>query len=276
MIENSEKEVKTVNNTMWKERHQFILSANGNIICQRYFKVHGFNPYSLHSVELYDTVRDVVELIKKDLESKSRVYTGITLSNRSKLTGYYSGEESLSFDDAVLTYSPHLEGKVTLSNGVTLDKTFIDYDEVVEKEDKTPFIFKFSYLFDDNVVYEEIWDGSVYPKYIRNSVDLSNSNSSYKDSDPMNMTFSQQMNKHLNEGRVDLIYHIIKMFSNTLSNDVDEDGNSIEKEYTSYFDYSDKDTKKIYYCTSYPVEYVKGWGKSVRQKTIKYNRWLLA
>lgn len=268
MIENSVKEVKVIDNTQWKERHQFVLSANGNIICQRYFKVNGFNPNSLHSVELLDTVRDVVDMIKADLVSKSRVYTGITMTKRSKLTGFYEGEE-LSYSDRGLICSDKYEGEIELSNGVVLNKTYIEND-MTEDVDDEPFVFKFSYLFDDKLVCEEIWDGTVYPKYIRNSVDLSNSNSSYKYTDPMRMTFSQQMTKHLNEGRIDLIYTIIRMFCDTLSNNVDEDGNSTEKEYTSEMEYGDK----TYYCTAYPREYVKGWANAVRQKTIKYKRWV--
>lgn len=268
MIENSEKEVKVVDNTHWKERNQFILSANGNIICQRYFKVNGFNPNALHSVELYETIRDIVMMIKNDLVSKSRVYTGITTNKRSKLTGFYKGE-GLGFDDAVLAYNDKYEGEVTLSNGKVLEKAYINYDVTEEEDDDSPFVFKFAYLFDDKVVYEEIWDGKCYPKYVRNSVDLSNSNSSYKYTDPMRMTFSQQMTKHLTEGRVDLIYHIIKMFCNTLSNDVDEEGNAVEKEYTTDFEYGDKS----YYCSTYPRDYIKGWRNAVRQKTYKYERW---
>jgi hypothetical protein len=268
MIENSVKEAKVIDNTQWKERHQFVLSANGNIICQRYFKVNGFNPNSLHSVELLDTVRDIVDMIKADLVSKSRVYTGITMTKRSKLTGFYEGEE-LSYSDRGLICSDKYDGEIELSNGVVLNKTYIEND-MTEDVDDEPFEFKFSYLFDDKLVCEEIWDGTVYPKYIRNSVDLSNSNSSYKYTDPMRMTFSQQMTKHLNEGRVDLIYTIIRMFCDTLSNNVDEDGNSTEKEYTSEMEYGDK----TYYCTAYPREYVKGWANAVRQKTIKYKRWV--
>lgn len=268
MIENSVKEAKVIDNTQWKERHQFVLSANGNIICQRYFKVNGFNPNSLHSVELLDTVRDIVDMIKADLVSKSRVYTAITMTKRSKLTGFYEGEE-LSYSDRGLICSDKYEGEIELSNGVVLNKTYIEND-MTEDVDDEPFEFKFSYLFDDKLVCEEIWDGTVYPKYIRNSVDLSNSNSSYKYTDPMRMTFSQQMTKHLNEGRIDLIYTIIRMFCDTLSNNVDEDGNSIEKEYTSEMEYGDK----TYYCTAYPRDYVKGWANAVRQKTIKYKRWV--
>lgn len=268
MSENLEKEVKVIDNAQWKERHQFVLSANDNIICQRYFKVNGFNPNSLRSAELYDTVRDIVRLIKSDLLSKSRIYTGITMSKRSKLTGFYKGEE-LSYSDSVLAHCDNIDGIVELSNGVVLNKTFFDHENVEEDEDGTPFVFKFAYLFDDEPVYEEIWDGSVYPKYVRNSVDLSNSNASYRYADPMRMTFGQQMTKHLTDGRSDLIYNIIKMLSDTLSNNIDEEGNSVEREYSTEFDYGNKS----YACTSYPKEYIKGWRNAVRKKTLKYERW---
>lgn len=266
MSEILKKEVKVIDNTQWKERHQFVLSANGNIICQRYFKVNGFNPKSLNSEELYYTIRDIVHMIKGDLESKSRIYMAITMGKSTKLTGFYKGER-LNGGDAVLVYQDYVRGQVTLSNGTVLNKTYIDYD-VEEEVDDSPFTLKFAYLFDDKVVYEEVWDGTVYPKYVRNCIDLSNSNASYKNVDPMRMTFSQQMTKSLNSGRADLIYNIIKLFCDTLSNDVDDDGNSIDKEYTTSVKYGNKK----YYYTSYPVDFVKGWANAVRQKTNAYNR----
>ena len=100
-------------------------------------------------------------------------------------------------------------------------------------------------------------------------MDLSNSNASYKYTDPMRMSFSQQMTKYLTEGRVDLIYTIIKMLCGALSNDVDENGDAYEKEYSTEMEYGDK----VYSCTSYPREYIKGWANAVRQKTLKYKRW---
>lgn len=262
-----EKEVKVIDNTQWKERHQFVLSANGNIICQRYFKVNGFNPKSLNSEELYYTIRDIVHMIKDDLKSKSRIYTAITMGKSTKLTGFYNGEK-LSNSDAALVFQDDVRGEVTLSNGIVLNKTYIDYD-VEEEVDDSPFTLKFSYLFDDKAVYEEVWDGTVYPKYVRNCIDLSNSNASYKNVDPMRMTFSQQMTKSLNSGRPDLIYNIIKLFCDTLSNDVDDDGNSIDKGYTTSVKYGNKK----YYYTNYPIDFVKGWAAAVRQKTNAYNRW---
>lgn len=262
-----EKEVKVIDNTQWKERHQFVLSANGNIICQRYFKVNGFNPKSLNSEELYYTIRDIVHMIKDDLKSKSRIYTAITMGKSTKLTGFYNGEK-LSNSDAALVFQDDVRGEVTLSNGIVLNKTYIDYD-VEEEVDDSPFTLKFSYLFDDKAVYEEVWDGTVYPKYVRNCIDLSNSNASYKNVDPMRMTFSQQMTKSLNSGRPDLIYNIIKLFCDTLSNDVDDDGNSIDKGYATSVKYGNKK----YYYTNYPIDFVKGWAAAVRQKTNAYNRW---
>mgnify|MGYP001685269029 FL=1 len=262
-----EKEVKVIDNTQWKERHQFVLSANGNIICQRYFKVNGFNPKSLNSEELYYTIRDIVHMIKDDLKSKSRIYTAITMGKSTKLTGFYNGEK-LSNSDAALVFQDDVRGEVALSNGIVLNKTYIDYD-VEEEVDDSPFTLKFSYLFDDKAVYEEVWDGTVYPKYVRNCIDLSNSNASYKNVDPMRMTFSQQMTKSLNSGRPDLIYNIIKLFCDTLSNDVDDDGNSIDKGYTTSVKYGNKK----YYYTNYPIDFVKGWAAAVRQKTNAYNRW---
>lgn len=262
-----EKEVKVIDNTQWKERHQFVLSANGNIICQRYFKVNGFNPKSLNSEGLYYTIRDIVHMIKDDLKSKSRIYTAITMGKSTKLTGFYNGEK-LSNHDAALVFQDDVRGEVALSNGIVLNKTYIDYD-VEEEVDDSPFTLKFSYLFDDKAVYEEVWDGTVYPKYVRNCIDLSNSNASYKNVDPMRMTFSQQMTKSLNSGRPDLIYNIIKLFCDTLSNDVDDDGNSIDKWYTTSVKYGNKK----YYYTNYPIDFVKGWAAAVRQKTNAYNRW---
>lgn len=247
------KKPKMVDNTQWKERHQFVLSANGNIICQRYFKVNGFNPKALQSEELLETFRKAVDLIKEDLKSKSRIYTSITMKKTIKMTGFYQGDD-LSFEDACLVCDDSVRGIVQLSNGTVLNKEYLDYENTEEEIDNVPFELKFTYLFDDKKMYEEIWDGKIYPKYVRNCIDLSNSNASYKNADPMHMSFSQQIAKSLNEGRKDLIYTIIKMFCNTLSNIVDENGNSTERKYSSTLDWGGKK----YYCTAYPREYVRG------------------
>lgn len=257
-----------VDNTLWKERHQFVLSANDNIICQRFFKVNGFNPISLQSKEFYDAVMDAVWMIKNDLQSKSRIYMDITMRKKTKLTGFCE-DEGLTLEDYTSICDDTKEGEVTLSNGRTINKSYIEFCDA-EEEDDAPFIFKFAYLFDDKPMYEVVWDGTVYPKYVRNSVDLSNSNASYKYADPSRMSFSQQMTKQLTEGRKDLIYGIIKLLSNTLSNRMDEEGNPVEQSYTTSEKYGDK----FYTFNPYPRDFVKSWSNDLRQKTIKYKRWV--
>ena len=53
------------------KKFEFILSINGNIICQRYFSVKNFNPKVLRSVDLTECVEECVRLIQKDLKNKT-------------------------------------------------------------------------------------------------------------------------------------------------------------------------------------------------------------
>ena len=52
----------------YKERFEFVLTTGGNIICQRYFRIGNFNPISLKSNELMDTIRGCAEMIDNDLK----------------------------------------------------------------------------------------------------------------------------------------------------------------------------------------------------------------
>ena len=72
-----------------------------------------------------------------------------------------------------------------------------------------------SYLIDDEKIYEYLWDGTQYPKFIRNTVDLQNSNSLYKDSDQSSLNFSQSLSKRLTYGKPDYTYVIIKNIIHT-------------------------------------------------------------
>ena len=258
-----EKSPKVIDNSQWKERHQFVLSANGNIVCQRYFKVNGFNYEHLESVYFYHTFRDAVRLIKNDLASKSRIYMGITMTDKIKLTGFCEQE-----DISAKVTNDKIEGEVTLNSGKVINKTYLTHQDKFDDNVEEPFEFKFSYLLDGVVKYEEIWDGSVYPKYIRNGVDLSNSSSSYKNTDTMFLGFSQQMAKSLSDGKDDLIYKIIMMFCDALSSDIDEDGNPITGDVDTTLVYGDRS----YECRAYPREFVRAWGKSLKEKTLNYFR----
>lgn len=191
-MEENEKVQKKVDNSNYRERFQFQLKVNDNIICQRYFKINRYNSDSLCSRELYVALDSCVELIEKDLEAKSRVYLWNTLDTKTKLTGHAVGEDGY------------------LVNPVTYAETPVkpwDEDEFVKPWD---VVFRFSFMVDDKTVYERIWDGSRYPKYVRNSVDITNSRSPYI------------MVQIMNNGREDLVVQIIKSICEVCSNEDQE------------------------------------------------------
>ena len=59
---------KTVNETAASKREQFefILTINGNIICQRYFRINGFKREAYSSLDLIETIDHCVYLIDQD------------------------------------------------------------------------------------------------------------------------------------------------------------------------------------------------------------------
>ena len=61
----------------FKERFEFRLTVGDDIICQRYFRIGNFNPLSLKSMELTDTIRGCAQTIDDDLKSKSLIYLEI-------------------------------------------------------------------------------------------------------------------------------------------------------------------------------------------------------
>lgn len=228
-----------IENEAFKERFQFILSVNDNIICQRYFKINGFNPESLESVELKYTLDECVKMIQDDLVSKSRVFQWYTRNEPVKLTGFVNKDEENYFE-----YPSDL------------------MDSYADNEKLNPYevTFRFMFLVDERNVYERIWDGTVYPKYVRNGVDLSNSDILYKDKEPLSLQFSISIVRHMTIGKTDLNYHIIRKIC-----DVTSSFNN-EIEYTKHEDYG---KVKIPYNTR-NRKWINGWNSATRQKTNEY------
>lgn len=258
----TEKIVKRVDNSSYRERFQFQLLVNDNIICQRYFKIPRFNSDSLVSAELYNTLSDacnpmesllpmdkqsVVGLIKRDLESKSRIYLANTLELETKLTGFVTKKKALEEAKAAGADSNELSGIILRSESddtyVTNAKKEWDETEYVNPWDVT---FKFMFMVDDRVVFSEIWDGSQYPKYVRNSVDITNAKSPYP------------MVQLMNSGKDDLAVMIINRICAVCSNT----DNESERQYTKSFHYGDKK----YSYSVYNREYVNSWRAYCAQK----------
>ena len=58
----------------YKERFEFVFTTEGNIICQRYFRINNFNPAALRSYELTNAIRRCAAIIDRDLKDKTQIY----------------------------------------------------------------------------------------------------------------------------------------------------------------------------------------------------------
>lgn len=232
-----------------QERFQFVLSVNDNIICQRYFRINGFNEESLNSLELKETVDEITVgiissipiqgmdkslvgmdrgLINSDLVSKSRVYLWYTNNNLPmKLTGFDN-----PYDATYIKY----------------ENAEADMEEWVGKiQNLWEVTFKFSFLVDEKVICERIWDGSAYPKYVRDSVDITNKKNAHEDVN--RLSFSANLIRHMTIDKPDLVYRIIEKFCDVLSSTYTK-----QYYYTKMLNYGNgsksKSEKKTYYLNN--------------------------
>lgn len=165
-------------NVIQKCRFEFVLKMNGNIVCQRYFKIKGIKSKKLHTMKIYDAMWDCVELINKDLNFKAHEYISRTapITVRSKNTinqkltigDYLYGQEEGKYyiwDGAMLI--PIGERDPTLRwmsprerPEVILSFTFIDNGPEEGKQMPNPVTV--------------CWDASLYPKPIISRIDITN------------------------------------------------------------------------------------------------------
>lgn len=264
-----EERVKNLANSSYIERFQFILQINENIICQRYFRIHGVTNAALESEEFKSVMDEVVGMIQQDLVSKSRIYDWYTSNLPIKLTGFVKDGTGLSDLDYKSVIMGDKDTVCEFENGETLEKTFMSYPEGMtdsyqdlNRPADGEFVFKFSFLDNNHVKYERIWDGNVYHKFVRNGVDLSNSDYLYRDKDPLSLYFNIAIIRYMTIDKTDLNYHIIKRICNVLSNS-GEDG---EYEYTNVGQYGNK---KYEYSTRNTAA-IRSWEKAVKKKTDEY------
>lgn len=270
------KENKQLENSLYKERFQFILQINDNIICQRFFRINGFSYDALESAELKNVMDDVVTMIQNDLVSKSRIYDWYTQNSPLKLTGFVNNIDEYTPAERNFILSGTEDAELKCENGNIITKTYFCSPDVAEdvyidteRPDFNEFVFKFSFLFDDKVFYERVWDGNVYPKYVRNSVDLTNSDVMYRDKDPLSLHFNLAIIRYMTVDKVDLVYHIIKKICYTLSSAFTDDKN----EYTKKIHYNNSDERnkdRVYYCSTYNRNFVNDWRSATEQKTRDY------
>lgn len=303
---NSKKENKFVDNIAYKSKFQFLIWVNDNVICQRYFKINGFNEESIYTAEFTNCMNGIVRSIQEDLESKSRIFMWYTnLKEPLKLTGFATDEEIGKYGEEFLTLlvNSGLKGNIEAPNGKILHKEYMEYTEGVvnnygeiERPADGEYVFKFSFLIDDVPVFEKIWDGNVYPKFVRNGVDLTNSYASYDNKEASTLSFGAAIVRYMQAGKINLISDFIRRICDTLSNTFTEKyGYTKEMEVYSNSDKINREkqetaidyygaiirpvvtghidikveNKKYNYLSAYEA-YKQSWKKAVSKKTQEY------
>jgi hypothetical protein len=69
--------------------------------------------------------------------------------------------------------------------------------------------YKFSFYVEEQEVNSVIWTGA-YPKYVRNSIDLSNKRGRFEGEDLTKLSFEQYLLYKMSEGRTDLVWNLIR------------------------------------------------------------------
>lgn len=213
----------------FKERFEFRLTVGDDIICQRYFRIGNFNPTSLRSNELVDTIRGCADTIDRDLKSKSLIYLEIfaprIFNTMEEFENYIKSEtnrNSLVRGEGVVIRN--IKDHDFAWNGVDglipLDFKFEDgeFSEPLTPDDFVTY--KFAFLDYGREVCSATWVG-VYPRFVRNSIDLSNKRGKLDPEDIYRVGFEQYILYKLVEGRNDLVWKLVKEICYTCSNNED-------------------------------------------------------
>lgn len=223
----------------YKERFEFRLTVGDNIICQRYFKINNFNPTSLRSFELADTIRACAKKIHDDLVDKTQVYLSILaprmFTSVDEMNKYLSKPENhygFNIGEGIVVAGSEVDyfwdGECARPSQFKFDDG--EFYRPLTKEDEVEY--KFAFYVDEKEACSTVWTG-IYPKYIRNSIDLSNKRGRFDDVDKnYTMSFEQYLMYKLVEGRKDLVWGLIKdiCYTCSLSNE-DRTEYTIDGEY---------------------------------------------
>ena len=166
-----------------KERFEFVLTINGNIVCQRYFKINGFKQSSVYSSEFTQTFRHCTQIIKDELSSKSRIYMWYTspqvFKNKEELDKWVSNQTFTLNVPTMVALSDSDDMYVWNGSSMELYSNYYNRAEFMQDNSDESNI-TFSFYDNGKLVMAETWDGSVYPVFVRNNIDLTNNKNRYK------------------------------------------------------------------------------------------------
>lgn len=228
---------KHPSNKDYRERFEFVLSVDNNIICQRYFKINRFKPESLESYNLTDAARRCAAIIDNDLKSKTQAYVEIYAPQV-----FESEEEmykAISENNGDNYYTRNLhdgQGIVVRGNNIT-DYSYIgngqvkkigfkfDDGELTDGEaEATKCTYKFAIKMDGRQITAVAWDG-YYPKFVRNKIDIANKYGKFEGEDKNRLSFEEYILYKVMEGRGDLVFKLIRTIWDAIA--IDNGGNPV-------------------------------------------------
>lgn len=202
----------------YKERFEFVFTTDGNIICQRYFRINNFNPTALRSYELTNAIRRCAAIIDNDLKDKTQIYLSIyaprVFDTQEQMEEYVSKDENF----AKMTIGEGLVVKGNTETDFVLckDKTvkalgskFDDGELTESSAEDNKSTYKFAFKVDGREVCAITWDG-YYPKFVRDKIDLSNKRGKFSEEDTEHLTFEQYLLYMMVKDKSDLVYGLIK------------------------------------------------------------------
>ena len=204
----------------YKERFEFVLTVAGNIICQRYFKITGFQPSSLRSYNLTDAVRRCVATIDNDLKDKSQVYLEIfapqVFESVEEMEAFVANPENSGRlrpgMGIVVRGSENTDYTYTKDGGVkALGYKFDDGELTSTGIEETKATYRFAFKVDGREACAMEWDG-YYPSFVRDKkrIDLSNKRGKFDEEEVSRLSSEQYLLYKMFEGKTDLIYGLIK------------------------------------------------------------------
>lgn len=217
-----EKSIQEQNSEQMKERFQFKLTINDNIVCQRYFRINGFKSESKNSYELQECVHKCVERIKEDLKYKSNIYSWFTAPQvyetvdqlREKIHSHldkYSDFKTYPFLP-VASFIVIAETKeVFVWNGEDIEpyNGYFNVSDYISSEEEQKCTLKFTFMDGDSEIISEIFDGTCYQRFVRTNIDLSNSKNKYKIPGQYSQ-YEATLIDAMNNGREDIIPFIVR------------------------------------------------------------------
>lgn len=198
------------------EPFEFRLLIGDSIICQRYFRINNFNPNSLTSMELTNTIRACAQMINEDLKSKSRIYT------------WYMAPYVFENEEEMIEWfaNPANTSRLSQYENITLKDTTTEYiwdgEQLIkcekQSEDSTftaplterdMLTYEFAFFVNGKKIVSSIFEG-IYPHFIRRNIDLSNLRGKFEGEDITRLGAESYLLNRLVCDRPDLIKKIVR------------------------------------------------------------------